>query len=356
MSNHRWQEDGIYVLSVGAQTPVGRTALRSAAAVRCGISAYREHPFMIDRHGEPMVVAMADWLPETTPPQERMVRLGADALLETLTGAPLLSRRHPIPVICAFSTANVPTERDQAKVAQCIQTELQQAGLAIEPRFLAEGNAIGVVAIQQAVELLLRGTTETVAVLGVDSHLGPEQLETIDDAGRLHSVNNSWGFTPGEGAGALLLTTGRVLQRHEVVPLAQVAAVATARETKLLGAKTVCIGEGLTQAFRGALSESDKVHHSYCDLNGETYRADEFGFAVCRTGEGFYDAGSFNAAAECWGDIGAASVPLQVTLATSAWSRSYAKGSNVLCWSSSTTASLRGALRLTNTWQHGDAA
>lgn len=356
MTNRRWQEDGIYVLSVGAQTPVGRSALRSAAAVRCGISAYREHPFMIDRHGEPMVVAMVDSLPETTPPQERMIRLGADALLETFAGVASLSNRHTLPVIAALSTSTLPAEQDRERVCRAIQAELQQAGHAIELRFMAEGNAIGVAAIQQAIEQLRRGATEVAAVMGVDSYLGPEQLETIDDAGRLHSVNNSWGFTPGEGAGALLLTTGGVLQRHDLVPLAQVAAVAIGSESKLLGTKTVCIGEGLTQAFRGAISELDKVHHSYCDLNGETYRADEFGFAVCRTGEGFHDAGSFNAAAECWGDVGAASVPLQVSLATSAWSRGYAKGSTVLCWSSSTSASLRGAVRLTNTWQHGDAA
>ncbi len=356
MTKHRWQEDGIYVLSVGAQTPVGRSALRSAAAVRCGISAYREHPFMIDRHGEPMVVAMAEWLPETTVPQERIIRLGTDALLETITGAVSPSSRHSIPVIIALSTATLPSEHEQTTVARGIQAELQQAGYAIDTRFFAEGNAIGVTVVQRAVELLLRGTTPVAAVLGADTHLGPEQLKSIDDAGRLHSVNNSWGFTPGEGAGALLLTTGQTLQRHDLVPLAQVAAVATGSETKLLGTRTVCIGEGLTQAFRGALSESDKVHHSYCDLNGETYRADEFGFAVCRTGEGFYDAGSINAAAECWGDVGAASVPLQVSLATSAWSRGYAKGQTVLCWSSSTSASLRGALRLTNTWQVGGAA
>ncbi len=356
MSNHRWQEDGIYVLSVGAQTPVGRSALKSAAAVRCGISAYREHPLMIDRHGEPMVVAMADWIPETLSIQDRMVRLGVDALLEAITGTAKVLRLQNLTAIFALSTAALPAEQDQFSVVQKIRNELQQAGFSVEPSFVAEGNAIGVVAIQKAAELLLRGTAEVVAVLGVDSHLSPEHLEAIDYAGRLHSVNNSWGFTPGEGAGAVFLTAGRILQRHHLVPLAQLAAVATGSESKLLGTKTVCIGEGLTQAFRGALSESDKVHHSYCDLNGETYRADEFGFAVCRNREGFGNAGSFTAAAECWGDVGAASAPLQITLATSAWSRGYANGPTALCWSSSTIAPLRGAIRMTNTWQPGDAA
>ena len=60
------EPESVYVVGVGAQTPVGRKALIAGAAVRCGISAYREHPFMIDRLGEPMVVAMADWLDAAT--------------------------------------------------------------------------------------------------------------------------------------------------------------------------------------------------------------------------------------------------------------------------------------------------
>jgi len=285
-----------------------------------------------------------------------MIRLGADALLDALQVVNSISFRGVVPVLFAMSSTTLPSDESRTTTAKAILSELSEKGLSVQGQMFAEGNAIGVEAIQQAVRRLRSGANEIIAVLGVDSHLGPEQLESIDSAGRLHSVNNSWGFTPGEGAGAVVLTTGRVLERTGIVPLAQIAGVATGTESKLLGTKTVCIGEGLTQAFRGALSESDKVFHSYCDLNGETYRADEFGFAVCRTGEGFHDAGSFNAAAECWGDVGPASIPLQISLATSAWSRNYAKGPSVLCWSSSTTSSLRGALRLSNSWQMGGTA
>ena len=79
--------------------------------------------------------------------------------------------------------------------------------------------------------------------------------------------------------------------------------VATAEETKLMGTETVCIGEGLTAAFRGVLDPRHRVAHCYCDFNGETYLADEYGFTICRTREGFEDPGSFTAAAECWGDV-----------------------------------------------------
>jgi 3-oxoacyl-[acyl-carrier-protein] synthase I len=350
MTNHRWQEDGIYVLSVGAQTPVGRSALRSAAAVRCGISAYREHPFMIDRHGEPMVVAMADWIPETMLHSDRIVSMASDALSCAFQGALPTNQTKTIPLMFAMSSSRLLREDLRIAVAQKIIIELQKQGFEVRSQILAEEHAVGVLAVQHAVSWLQRGISALVAVAGVDSHLDVEHLERLDYDGKLHSTNNSWGFTPGEAAGAIVLTTGKFLNQTAAIPLARLTAVSTGSECKLLGTRTVCIGEGLTQAFRGCLSESDKVSHSYCDLNGETYRADEFSFAVCRTREGFYDAGSFTAAAECWGDVGAASVPLQVALATSAWSRGYANGSTVLCWSSSACSQMRGALRLSNSW------
>ncbi len=77
-------DDAIYLVAQGAQTPVGRYVLAAAAAVRCGICVYAEHPFMIDKYGEPMVVARADWLNETLPLEDRIVTLAVDAAHEAL--------------------------------------------------------------------------------------------------------------------------------------------------------------------------------------------------------------------------------------------------------------------------------
>ena len=356
MSRIELQNDSIYVVAVGAQTPVGRNALSAAAAVRCGISAYAEHPFMIDQHGEPMVVAKADWLDETADAKTRMIQLGCDAAVDALSSVKQSIRLTSLPVLFALSTDNLPLEADQKLVADKISLALTETGLAIRHHICSDLNAVGADAIRKACKFLKNNNESLCLVLGVDSHMEPETLETIDNSGRLHSINNSWGFTPGEGAGAVLLSTGRTISQVNLKPLAEVASVATGTENKLMGTRTVCIGEGLTEAFRGALSTSEKVSHSYCDLNGETYRADEFGFAVCRTGSGFHDAGSFTAAAECWGDVGAATVPLQVALATSAWSRGYAKGDTSLCWSSSASTALRGAVRLRSHWDKGAEA
>ena len=52
----------VYVVGLGASTPVGRDAWSSGAAVRAGISAFADHPYMVDTAGEPMRVAQAPWL------------------------------------------------------------------------------------------------------------------------------------------------------------------------------------------------------------------------------------------------------------------------------------------------------
>jgi len=348
MSIHQLQDEAIYIVGAGAQTPVGRSVLSAAAAVRCGISAYAEHPFMIDKHGEPMVVARAEWLDETLPVEDRIVTLAVDAAQEALE--PIVDRlpklAQQIAFHLAFSAENLSNESVRQNVANRIVAAVGVTGVQI----VAEGHAGGLLALENAVCQLRRHQIDLALVGGADSWLDPERLEAIDFAGRLHSVNYSWGFTPGEGAGFCLVCTGLVAVRLGLAPLAELLGVSSARESKLLGTKTVCIGEGLTAAFRAVLNPAQKVSHSYCDFNGETYRADEFGFAVCRTREGFEDAGSFTAAAECWGDVGAASGLLAMTLPLAAWSRRYAKGRVTLAWGSSGAAPVRAAALIRN-WE-----
>ncbi|MFO0828491.1 MAG: beta-ketoacyl synthase N-terminal-like domain-containing protein [Phycisphaerales bacterium] len=348
MAHAQESASDLWIVGAGAQTPVGRYVLAAAAAVRCGISAYAEHPFMIDKHGEPMVVARADWLDETLPLADRIVTLAVDAAQEALhpIATQLPALRREMRVHLALSAENLP---DPAQRQIVLDRFAAGAGFTpadppIEP--VADGHAGGLLALENACRQLRRGEASLCLVGGTDSWLGPERLEAIDLAGRLHSVNYSWGFTPGEGAGFCLVTTGAMARRLGLPPLAELLAVATAQETKLMGTKTVCIGEGLTAAFRGVLNPSHPVSHSYCDFNGETYRADEYGFTICRTRERFEDPGSFTAAAECWGDVGAASGPLAITLPLAAWSRGYAKGPVTLAWSSSARAPLRAAALL----------
>ena len=348
MKNVALQKAAIYIVGAGAQTPVGRSVLATSASVRCGISAHAEHPFMIDKHGAPMIVARAQWLNKALPLEDRIATLAADAAREALL--PLaklgLAQRPNIGVHLALSTENLPDVSQRRRVLDNFAAGAGLAHMGAEVELVADGHAGGFLALQTACGKLRHGEAQFCLVGSADSWLDPELLEAIDLAGRLHSVNSIWGFTPSEAAGFCLITTGAAALRLGLDPLAELLAVATAQETKLMGTQTVCIGEGLTTAFRGVLDPQHRVSHSYCDLNGETYRADEYGFTVCRTSDCFEDASSFTAAATCWGDVGAASGPLALTLPVAAWARGYAKGPINLTWGSSANTPLRAAALL----------
>ena len=79
-------------------------------------------------------------------------------------------------------------------------------------------------------------------------------------------------------------------------------------------------------------------------LRGEPYRADEYGFAVTRTREHFVSPADFTAPADCWGDVGAASVPLSLGLALAAFAKGYSRGDTGLVWASSDTGERGAAL------------
>jgi 3-oxoacyl-[acyl-carrier-protein] synthase-1 len=106
----------------------------------------------------------------------------------------------------------------------------------------------------------------------------------------------------------------------------------------LLAAETVCTGEGLSKALRGALEalpSGVKVDQVIGDLNGEPYRADELGFSAVRIAKQLSEPGRVIAPAASWGDVGAASAPLFAGLAVEAARRGYARGPSTLLFAGS---------------------
>ncbi|WP_187344889.1 beta-ketoacyl synthase N-terminal-like domain-containing protein [Cystobacter ferrugineus] len=301
---------------------------------------------MLDKRGERIIVARASWLDDMMPMAERLSVLALDAAREALQPMTHSRVRSRIRLHLALSREGLGDQVRARQVADSLVSSLDGAPVDDEVAIVMDGHAGGFLAMKEAVEELRSGRSAACLVGGVDSYMTADRLEAIDFAGNLHSSHNTWGFTPGEGAGFCLMATGATVAELGLTPVAELQAVATAQEGQLLGTRTVCIGEGLTAAFRAVLGTGDRVHHTFCDLNGEIYRADEFGFALCRTSEHFVDATQFTAAAECWGDVGAASAQLALGLAVASWERGYAKGHTLLTWASSARGPLRGAAKI----------
>lgn len=344
----------IVITGMGASTPVGRTVWASAAAVRAGISGFTEHPYMIDTAGEPMRVARAPWIDVEPDGKDRISRLLLPALeeaLRPLDAIPWQGGRMRISLELGLPPGRPGLPPDLIK-------KLDESITAGFPeRFSCRGafpigHAAGLFALQSAVRKLLLGAEDACLVAGADSYLFPETLEWIEECDQFHGagpLNNAWGFVPSEAAGALLLM-GEERAHHLGLPIyGQVLGVGTGQESNLIKTDSVCIGEGLTAAFRAALSMlpvGTKVDNIFCDMNGEPYRADEFGFTALRTKEYFEAAGDFIAPADCWGDVGAAGGPLCSALAIISHRKQYGKGPLSLVWSGSESGERAAALIL----------
>lgn len=324
----------VYVAGIGACTALGRTAASSAAAVRAGIVRFAPHPHVLDRAGEPLIVARASYLGEGGSFAERCLGLWVPASAEAL--APLRggSKRAEVPVI-----VGVPSERPgwPAALAASLTEQLaRQLAPTIDVRHMdtvASGHAAGLRALERGWRRVRDGETDWTLVGGADSYIHHESLEWFDEQGMVHSGCSTGGFVPGEGAGFCLLGSRRALERWSVTPLAEVVSVAVAHEMERSSVQGVCTGRGLTEAAQRAfagLPDEVRAHEILCDLNGDPRRTDEFGFTLTRLSERLAGRPALLSPAANWGDVGAASGPLLVGLATAAFSRGYARGPHVL--------------------------
>lgn len=331
----------IYIVALGASTPVGRDAWTSAAAVRAGISGFTQHPFMIDTAGEPMHMAIAPWLDIGITGVERFKALLFPAIDQALE--PVIQTQIPRPRIAL--SLGLPNLRPglpadfQTTLMNALAGKYRDTFAAVAA--FPNGHAAGLLALEAAAKQILQGAFDGCVVAGVDSYLEPETLEWLEECDQLHGagpLNNAWGFIPGEAAGAVLIMRHEFVERLKLNPMARLIGLGSAFEPKRIKTETVCIGEGLTQAFRSALQtlpDGSKISDVYCDLNGEPYRADEYGFTCLRTKEHFESASEFTAPADCWGDVSAASGPLYIGLAAIAGAKAYANGNLAFIWASS---------------------
>ncbi|TPI65730.1 beta-ketoacyl synthase [Mesorhizobium sp. B3-1-3] len=330
--------DTIVVVGVGARTPLGFDASSSAAAVRAGISAIQNHPYMIDRFGEPMKVTRDIGIDVALAGAERAVEIAVSPAQDALR--PLMASTRPTEVSLILSAGEARPGQPKGFAAQVntkLRSRLSQKVVLEGGGSTAGGHAGGLLAIYHACKTLREGKAQFCLAGGVDTYLEPETLEWLDENEQLHSEGNIYGFCPGEAAGFCLLTKLTTAGAYGLKPLLEIVGVSTASEENRIKTEAVVLGEGLGAAFRFLFEDApvDPVDRIICDMNGERYRGNEYGFAVLRNPGRFKDAADFETPADCWGDVGAASGPLFVSLVAEAETRGYQTGPLSLIWASS---------------------
>jgi len=322
------------IIGCGMRSPLGLDRAASAAAVRAGISVQAEHPFMIDRFGHSMVVTRDLEIDPAMMGSERLASLAIPAAREAL--APIHGRGARLGVLVSLGEERPgQDETISGRVIEALADGIAGGGEIKRVRHWMGGHAGGLVAIASALDLIMQEKVDFVLAGGVDSYLAPETLEWLDEIEQLHSENNIYGFCPGEAAGFVLIGPAMACGDPGLI---DIVGAGSSVEDNLIKTDDICIGEGLARAIKAAaadLPEGTKLDRILCDMNGERYRGNEYGFSVLRTSDLHRDAADFEAPADCWGDLGAATGPLLAGLAIEAHARDYAPGPLSLLWASS---------------------
>jgi 3-oxoacyl-[acyl-carrier-protein] synthase I len=353
-------DGALCVAGLGASTCVGRDAIATAAAVRAGISGFVDHPYMVSQAGESFQVAKAPWVDPDREGVERLTALLFPALDEALTPlGHVQSHRLRVALSLGLPASRPGLPADlQPTLIGAISSRYRGRfdGVAAFPI----GHAAGMRALEAAVIQMLHGRFDACIVAGADSYIDPDTLEWLEANDQLHGAGPRkypWGFIPGEAAGAMLLVSGALAQQAQLFVIACLLGTGMAVEPKAIKTETVCIGEGLTAALRAALRTlptGARITDLYCDLNGEPYRADEYGFATLRVSEQYDPDLDCVTPTDCLGDIGAASAPVLSLLACIGSWKGYSRGQLALVFCGSEGGE-RGAAVLATSAPGGSA-
>ncbi len=326
---------GLCIVSTGARTPVGLKAAPTAAAVRAGIMAMAEHPYMVDRAGDPYYVAMDRTL-EAVGRRDRTIALAVSAATEALDNLP-----QPLTEgVVYLATTEFPSG-ESGHLARDLATQLE-LGLNDRGKFpviaLPQGNAGGAFALETAAAELTARRHGAAVIVGADSYIDAQLLDGLDAQRRLRSPRSKWGFTPGEAGAAVVVTTSPTARAIRAPVMAEVRSIATGLEPMHAQASGPYTGEGLGSVLSAALRQSgtSSIKHTLCDLDGERYRDREYTFASQRLPPSIpCDPAVYESTAGSFGAVGGATLPLAACLYANWAQRSHLTDIDVLLWAGS---------------------
>ncbi len=199
--------------------------------------------------------------------------------------------------------------------------------------FLQPADRIGIALLAESWRKLLdQHRVARMVVLAVDSYACPYTIDWLGFVGRLKGDLNPVGLMPGEAGAALLLEPSGKRAKGERPAWARITAVATGLDTSLDDPDAPARGRVLADVLRAlALPGTGDLH---LDLNGEVWRAREYGNAMVHLApNGLGDVRLHHWAAEI-GDTGAVAPVVGTVLASRSLQRGYARGNQaVVAWS-----------------------
>lgn len=336
-----------WVSGIGLVTAVGGQTAQTAASVRAGISAY-EVSAICNKRFEPMTMALVpeDILPPLNEKlakvttmssrQNRMLRLAHLALMEAMESLP---EGHTAPVPLLMGGPEPYPGQPQVIKGSFLRYLGVQAGVEFDQRLCklaTTGRVAGIQALKVAQQALASGEHDYVLVGGVDTYLDLYLLATLDADDRILADGVMDGFAPGEGAGFLLLCSDRARESLAIKPRVKIHTPGLALENGHRYSDEPYTGDGLAQAVTSALDalNNEPVASILSSMNGENFGAKEWGVAYLRNSSAFEPLSRMEHPAECFGDTGAAAMPILTGIVAVGLQEGYRRGPALVCCSS----------------------
>ena len=354
------------VTGLGAVSPVGLTAPATCAALRAGVARLGPvFSFLVDGELVAGVPAVGGRVPlewfsggpeeigraghrrfavsEPPPPETwipggppRLVDLARPAAREAWRDAGLDARETRWGLYLGLDDADEPEP-----VVQASRDATGSTPTALHAQ--RSGRAAALVALRQAAKDFLAGNIDAALVGGVDSRIRPEAMAALQDGGQLRSASRPQGVLPGEAAGFLVLERTAPAGR---AARATLQCIVTDDEPTV-GTETPNVARGLTRALRKARLAAPPLHArplAVCDLNGDRYRAMEWGMASMRAFADLSGSVFLWHPADCIGDAGAGLGGLNLVWAAAALAKGYAPTDQVMVWGASDGADRAAAI------------
>lgn len=329
----------VVVSVIETATAVGLTAAQTAAAIRAGISGFVERdgyePIPADDDDEPVPLIAATHGLVTHDGWERLVDLLIEPLAAAIAAAALTRAemaRTGLYFALPYADAVVAKLELERTFFPAVRARL---GLPPVPDLIGtQTGGVGPFALlERARDKIAAGELDVCVIAAADSYLLPERLEHYDEAWRLKTSRNPSGFVPGEAGGVLVVERAARAAARSDRPRLRIAGCGRKREPNPIEGTKSSTGIGLATAIRAACAEagaSTPIRWVLSDLDGERYKAFEWGIALPRLGA-VLDPGLVHwHPADCIGNVGAAAVAVHLACVAAAFSRGYAPADSAL--------------------------
>lgn len=330
----------LYLQSIYAHTPLGHRADSTAAALRAGISALREHPLHTDAAGEPVRGSYDRSIEPTLRGPDRCLALLEAPLAEALT---IHARRGPgLILTCVPQTRPGWTPAHSEALTRTVADWApgQSHGRA------GQGRCAGFEALDQARAWLERSPASWCLIAAVDSYFDKQTLRWLEAERRLAASRTRGGFFPGEGAVVLALVA------RPAKPLARVVAWSAEQvPPRELPSNGVELSQVIDATLTQGITEDARLETVLTPLNGERPLSREWALASQRLGPRLGRPGLHRSIATELGELGCVGPLLSCLVPVWGWLRGHLESKSALVWTASETGG-RGALLL----QHPQSA